>query len=52
MVDYYVKNEYMKTCGATDAPAAAVAAHNAEISYLSALKLRNFPTLQFEVWSG
>lgn len=29
MVDYYVKNEYMKTCGATDAPAAAAAAHNA-----------------------
>lgn len=24
----------------------------AEITYLSALKLRNLPTLQFEIWSG
>ena len=52
MVDYYVKNEFLKTCGATANPKAAEAAHNAEVKYQQCMQLKNFPTFQMELWSG
>ncbi len=52
MVDFYVKNENMKSATASSGPRASSIAHDAQIAYEESLKLNNLPTLKFEVYGG